>query len=64
MRITTTSIILILAMFLVGFGANPAYADGCDATVTAPGSIQAAIDGTPTGVVCLDDSAGPFLGRQ
>ena len=57
---STTLGILVTLLTLVGFSATPAFAGGCDATVTAPASIQAAIDANPGGVVCLTDSGGEF----
>ena len=57
-------LLLTLILFVVGFVAGPIYAQGCDATVAAPGSIQDAIDGSEkNGTVCLDDSGGLF-GQQ
>ncbi|MFQ6029258.1 MAG: right-handed parallel beta-helix repeat-containing protein [Dehalococcoidia bacterium] len=60
MRITTTlSVLAILALF-IGLSASPAYANGCDVTITAATSIQTTIDANPGDVVCLDDSGGDF----
>ena len=56
-KTTITGTMLTLLMVFIGFGASPAFAKGCDEIVTAPGSIQDAIDGNPKGVVCLNDSA-------
>lgn len=51
--------VLIAIVFL---GGGIAQASHCTTTVTAPSSIQAAIDGADYGdVVCLDDSGGAFF---
>jgi len=57
--------VVALVVGLMGLDAGVVQAKGpkgpaCDVTVTAPDSIQAAIDATPEGVVCLDDSGGVF----
>ena len=57
---STTLGILVSLLTIVGFSATPAFANGCDASVAAPASIQAAIDVNPGGVVCLADSGGDF----
>jgi len=60
MRITTTLSMLAILVMFIGLSASPAYANGCDATVTADDSIQDAIDANLGDVVCLDDSGGDF----
>jgi parallel beta-helix repeat protein len=51
---------LVLSLVLLAGGAS-AVASYCTTTVTAPASIQAAVDGaSPGDVVCLDDSGGDF----
>ena len=50
--------VLMLAFVAV---APPVFADDCTTTVTAPDSIQTAVDAASSGdVVCLDDSGGAF----
>ena len=51
----------IAVLLLLGCIPFPVLAGGCDATVTAPDSIQDAIDAAGWGdMVCLDDSGGSF----
>lgn len=46
---------------LLAYGWGPAVAAHCTATVTAPSSIQTAVDAAgPGDIVCLDDSGGVF----
>lgn len=56
-KLMILTVVTVMAAF-ISLGGGQALA--CDVTVTAPASIQAAIDGNPGGVVCLDDSGGPF----
>ena len=49
--------VLMLAFVAV---VPPVFADHCTTTVTAPSSIQTAVDANPGGVICLDDSGGDF----
>jgi len=49
--------VLMLAFVAV---APPVFAAHCT-VVTAPASIQAAVDANPGGVICLDDSGGDFV---
>ncbi len=55
-KLRATSVIFLVAVFLIGVAAiaSPvARANGCTVTVTAPASIQVAIDTNPAGVICL-----------
>ena len=51
---------LLASLMALDGGTVLAAPGGCDATVTAPGSINAAIIANPGGTVCLDDSGGAF----
>lgn len=60
--VTLTAIVAFVAAFGMTLSASPALAGHCDATVTAPSSIQDAVDAADFGdVVCLDDSGGSFF---
>ena len=58
-KLTILAVVGLVAAFMA-FSGGQAQAAHCDATVTAPASIQAAIDANPGDVVCLDDSGGVF----
>jgi len=63
-KILTITTIAVLVTFLM-LVAIPVQANGCDDTVTAPASIQSAVDAASSGdVVCLDDSGGDFVDRE
>lgn len=59
-KLTILAVVGLVTAFMA-FSGGQAQAAHCDATVTAPTSIQAAIDAASFGdVVCLDDSGGAF----
>ena len=58
-KLTIRAVVALLAA-LMALGGGQALAASCKVTVTAPDSIQAAIDANPKKTVCLDDSGGVF----
>lgn len=59
-KLTILAVVVLFAA-LMALGGGQAQAAHCTVTVTAPSSIQAAVDAAMSGdVVCLDDSGGSF----
>ncbi len=55
------AVLVLMMAAVMSLGVREASADHCDSTVTAPDSIQDAIEAAGVdGVVCLDDSGGAF----
>ncbi len=55
------AVLVLMIAAIMSLGVREARAVHCDSTVTAPDSIQDAIDAAGVGgVVCLDDSGGAF----
>ena len=60
-NITALAVLVLIIAAVMSLGVREALAEDCDSTVTAPDSIQDAIDAAGVnGVVCLDDSGGAF----
>ena len=55
------AVLVLIIAAVMSLGVGEARAEHCESTVTAPDSIQDAIDAAGVdGVVCLDDSGGAF----